>query len=756
MKKTLLTLALMLGAVAVMAQTNVNRATKNEMKAVSLDNAITHVQKATPAAKDLTYIWQCDFSNQSDFTFVNAAGHSIPAGRKFMYWADTTDRAGFLASLMFSDTQPYFGETFTFQRYLVENGGFQTVNNGFVGVNPITDWASIRTYVWNTTVAFTQPVVTTGVGVLDVYFSQWGRRFNYEHYYIDWSLDANFTDYDSMEFNVRGVEINSNDWIGGVKKLTLPVSDEIYRGGNLTHEGIATVGQPQLYIRFRYAAPALTSQQPHSYFWFIDDVNIADGGAGSRIDLVDREYWYGGAHHFIPQGMETDPAMYRIVVENSGAIAISNATLKTKVYAVDASDPNNYTYTYTGIINESDPATLSTARFEDTVLDNGTISEITLVRTNIIVAENAALSDGNLAAGLYAAISTFGNATDEIVLNDTTFFEVVAPVTNIFEDGVQRYDWRKAHDLIWQGQPAWVYGFITSNGVRYLSGPDGDGWDLQNYSICTRYAIGDGNNWYANGLSLVPAPDSCEAGARISVSLKYWDEDAVDNDHLITVVMNGSNPVESELYTISDSELNNGITYTSNSTQDFKTIYVPFKVSGQLTPGLDYYACYRLTNNARFAVASDNDFSNYHNFGPGGHSYNTIVTSTLASNSYAWGNFYWGSYADKLTPMIGLVVSHNSANNLSNVENIFGSMNIYPNPAQNAATLSYTLKNAGEVSIVVTDIMGREVLNLNEGKKAAGVSYEANINTASLSNGTYFYTVSVNGAKQTNKLVINK
>jgi hypothetical protein len=47
-------------------------------------------------------------------------------------------------------------------------------------------------------------------------------------------------------------------------------------------------------------------------------------------------------------------------------------------------------------------------------------------------------------------------------------------------------------------------------------------------------------------------------------------------------------------------------------------------------------------------------------------------------------------------------------------------------------------------------------MNMNQGKKAAGVAYNANINTQNLSNGTYFYSISVNGAKQTNKFVVNK
>ena len=83
-------------------------------------------------------------------------------------------------------------------------------------------------------------------------------------------------------------------------------------------------------------------------------------------------------------------------------------------------------------------------------------------------------------------------------------------------------------------------------------------------------------------------------------------------------------------------------------------------------------------------------------------------------------------------------------------------LNAYPNPAQNETTIEYALTSNANVYITVTDIMGREVVRLNEGNKAANTVNRVSLDTKNLNNGTYFYTINVNGVRETKKLVINK
>jgi hypothetical protein len=81
---------------------------------------------------------------------------------------------------------------------------------------------------------------------------------------------------------------------------------------------------------------------------------------------------------------------------------------------------------------------------------------------------------------------------------------------------------------------------------------------------------------------------------------------------------------------------------------------------------------------------------------------------------------------------------------------------MYPNPAINTTSVNYTLNQSGNVTLKVTDLMGRTVLTMNEGNQNAGISYKANVDVSSLNNGTYFCTLYVNGAKSTSKFVVNR
>ena len=88
---------------------------------------------------------------------------------------------------------------------------------------------------------------------------------------------------------------------------------------------------------------------------------------------------------------------------------------------------------------------------------------------------------------------------------------------------------------------------------------------------------------------------------------------------------------------------------------------------------------------------------------------------------------------------------------VANVSNI----NLFPNPANEATTVSFALNNASDVNVTVTNLAGQEVYANALGNVAAGTS-EVSINTAELSNGVYMVNVVVDGAASTQKLVIKK
>jgi hypothetical protein len=91
----------------------------------------------------------------------------------------------------------------------------------------------------------------------------------------------------------------------------------------------------------------------------------------------------------------------------------------------------------------------------------------------------------------------------------------------------------------------------------------------------------------------------------------------------------------------------------------------------------------------------------------------------------------------------------------------------YPNPFNPTTTIEYSIPNIFDgnnsitqnVSLSVFDIMGREIINLNEGNKTAG-NYKVQFDASNLSSGVYYYTLKVFSGKrnfsQTKKMLVVK
>ncbi|MCI1188434.1 T9SS type A sorting domain-containing protein [Hymenobacter sp. DH14] len=80
-------------------------------------------------------------------------------------------------------------------------------------------------------------------------------------------------------------------------------------------------------------------------------------------------------------------------------------------------------------------------------------------------------------------------------------------------------------------------------------------------------------------------------------------------------------------------------------------------------------------------------------------------------------------------------------------------LRLYPNPANGPATLSYQAPTAAEVTVVLTDLLGRPVRVLDHGPKAAG-SHLVNIDATGVAAGTYLVRVQVGEARSVQKLVL--
>lgn len=71
----------------------------------------------------------------------------------------------------------------------------------------------------------------------------------------------------------------------------------------------------------------------------------------------------------------------------------------------------------------------------------------------------------------------------------------------------------------------------------------------------------------------------------------------------------------------------------------------------------------------------------------------------------------------------------------------------YPNPFNPSTTIRFSLRNAGEVSLRVYDVMGREVAVLEEGFVSAG-SHSVAFEASGLASGTYLYVLESDEGRQ--------
>ncbi|MFZ0454048.1 MAG: T9SS type A sorting domain-containing protein [Ignavibacteriaceae bacterium] len=77
----------------------------------------------------------------------------------------------------------------------------------------------------------------------------------------------------------------------------------------------------------------------------------------------------------------------------------------------------------------------------------------------------------------------------------------------------------------------------------------------------------------------------------------------------------------------------------------------------------------------------------------------------------------------------------------------------YPNPFNPATTISFELAESGRVSLIVYDILGREITSLINGNENAG-KHSVNFNGTQLPSGIYFYRLTAGGRNSIKKMIL--
>ncbi len=92
-------------------------------------------------------------------------------------------------------------------------------------------------------------------------------------------------------------------------------------------------------------------------------------------------------------------------------------------------------------------------------------------------------------------------------------------------------------------------------------------------------------------------------------------------------------------------------------------------------------------------------------------------------------------------------------NNQSNLLGDFKLAQNYPNPFNPSTVIKYAIPSNSKVSLIVYDLLGKEVLTLVNGEKASG-SYEVNFDAKNLASGIYYYSLKAGNFTETKKMIL--
>ena len=157
---------------------------------------------------------------------------------------------------------------------------------------------------------------------------------------------------------------------------------------------------------------------------------------------------------------------------------------------------------------------------------------------------------------------------------------------------------------------------------------------------------------------------------------------------------------------------------------------------------------YTLTNGEPYLVVVATD-------GDGGNSDDLIVGT--GGDSEPQTTFYYDAtdatwYYTTATPAVRM--NFDATIGLNETSNLF-EMEVYPNPANEVANVSFNLNNAADVNVNVTDLSGKVVYTLALGNLNAGLN-EVTLNTAAFANGFYTVNVNADNAISSKKLAVRK
>jgi len=112
----------------------------------------------------------------------------------------------------------------------------------------------------------------------------------------------------------------------------------------------------------------------------------------------------------------------------------------------------------------------------------------------------------------------------------------------------------------------------------------------------------------------------------------------------------------------------------------------------------------------------------------------------------------WGDYSEVRT-FSTLFVGMDDGE--SQIPTKFSLEQNYPNPFNPSTRIAYSIPKELQVSLKIYDVMGREVVEVVNGRQSAG-DYNVEFDAASLASGTYFYKLTAGDFVSVKKMVLLK
>ncbi|MCX6232582.1 MAG: T9SS type A sorting domain-containing protein [Bacteroidetes bacterium] len=584
-------------------------------------------------------IWSSNFNNPSQWVAAKI-GQDANILNTWEWIADTTAFSSTFKAYVHPDL------------YMKSNTPMQ----GMAYFDGITNLIAQTYGISNSTLTNAVAINTSGYNSVSIKFYQLYKPFNADSALLEISSDnVNWN-----TINIRG-SASTNSYVYGFKQINISQY---------------AANKPQLWIRFRWYAPASTSsgsQYGGGYGWAVDDVELFEPLPNQlQVDRVTLQNLYTQ----IPSGLGI-PVYYDAEITNIGGLPQKH----TKLHGVD-------------LTTGADSVSIDTNLAPGYSIVRKTSSPTWMWNTNYFFTPGKTL-------GTYKVTSYISTDSIPRISRDTVAIKIVCDTCMYSRDNnsYSGSQWRS----------------VTSGSVVPFN-------PTVKYEVDT--------NRLAYGVQFVVSKDT-KIGSKVKGLIYLY---SVTGDR--TIVAQSTN------YYLSATDI------PTATGANPPAISLPFSTPYLMQPDSLYLVGLQIDGGSdTVKIATDNTCAQYGQtslyYDPtnnawyvwygGAVNMSAVMIRTIFNQYYHWSN------------QVGI-------NEIERSANLFSCM---PNPANTSTRIAYELKKNENVSIIITDITGRVVKNINRGIQSKG-NYGFDLDLTGFTSGTYFYTLKTPSAQLTDKLIVVK